>query len=140
MYFSGHDCKMKRGRPNRHGWACDAREMKCSSGMTAHGQFQSCQSYRCNTHDFDLCLTCAVQRREVSNHQNLTHAQKVGYIQVWYRENGDIAIACLQKHQAAEIYKTNKSQNKLLINSNQIIEVREFSFTRKTTDLIQNAY
>jgi len=84
-------------------------------------------------------LSCAVRRREVAAVEELTEAQKTGYIQIWYRENGDIAISCLEKHQVTEVYKSNRSQNKLLIHHNQILEVREFSFDRKTTDLIDKA-
>mmetsp|Transcript_2814 Transcript_2814/g.4806 ORF Transcript_2814/g.4806 Transcript_2814/m.4806 type:complete len:198 (-) Transcript_2814:234-827(-) len=66
-------CLMRRHDPNRHrNWRCNGllkdrknlnREKKgCVSDMGSFNcRADNIQSYRCDAHDFDLCLDCAVQ-------------------------------------------------------------------------------
>ena len=65
---SEHDCKLERREANHAGtWNCDISHqeagagIRCESAIPAFRLTKHMQGYRCVTHNFDLCLKCALR-------------------------------------------------------------------------------
>ncbi|CDW75855.1 UNKNOWN [Stylonychia lemnae] len=61
LQLSVHNCELVGPQVRNTGWGCDGRNIfkKCFGGITGFDQTEGKSEYRCETHQFDLCLECA---------------------------------------------------------------------------------